>query len=85
MIYFVWRACLAEYVFRLEIEVYDVAGVHVRHSAAYLSHEENAVLLRQYEVVCNHAFEQLATTDTEEQKLLISGQLEQKNSLIKST
>ena len=49
----------------LEIEMYDVVVVHVLHALADLPHEQDAVALRQAEVVGDHALEQLAAGDAE--------------------
>ncbi len=57
------RLRLAQDVLRLQVEVDDVVVVHVPDGVADLPHEEDAVALRQGEVVGDHLLEELAAAD----------------------
>ena len=61
--YLVARFGGAHNVLRLQVQMHDLAAVHVLHALADLAHEDHAVLLGERKVVRDHALEQLAAGD----------------------
>ena len=54
---------LAEDVLRFKVQVDDVFLVHVADGETDLPHEEDAIVLRQSEVVRHHLLKELPSTD----------------------
>lgn len=57
---------MAHDILRFQIQMHDILTVHVRDTLANLTHEEDAVLLREGEIVRYDAFEKLTSGDAKQ-------------------